>query len=223
LFPLASELSGSPGGGGTDLVVAKISDSGTDGPPSLQFASNVVEVDEDAGSAVLIVTRSGSLAGTATVAYATAPGTATAPADFTAKTGTLTFGPGESALALTVAITNDAVAEGQQAFTVNLQTPSSGSVLGYPSTATVTINDEDGLSRQFKIKDRVLAVGPHWTATKDVPWIALNLAAGNGPSTVTVTVNPTGLAVGTYTGTITVTGDTGDSPQFVAVTLEVVP
>lgn len=52
-------------------------------------------------------------------------------------------------------------------------------------------------------------------------WLAVTPASGTGNTTLTVSVNPAGLALGTYNGTITVT-PTGRASQTVAVTLTVV-
>ena len=53
-------------------------------------------------------------------------------------------------------------------------------------------------------------------------WLSATPAGGNTPMGVTVTANPAGLTVGTYTGTVTVasTGAT-NSPQTIAVTFNV--
>ena len=47
-----------------------------------------------------------------------------------------------------------------------------------------------------------------WNASDDAAWLTLSATAGNIPNetaaaAVTVTCNPSGLAAGTYTGTIT--------------------
>jgi WD40 repeat protein len=60
-----------------------------------------------------------------------------------------------------------------------------------------------------------------WTASADRPWITLMPARGVAPATVTVSVNPAGLAAGSYSGQITVEapGIYG-SPATVSVVLE---
>jgi hypothetical protein len=86
------------------------------------------------------VTRSGANAGTATVTYATADGSAKAGKDYTAKSGTVTFGPGETTKRIEIAVSADKVKEGDEAYTVALSN-ASGAALGAPRTATVTIHD----------------------------------------------------------------------------------
>jgi hypothetical protein len=44
-----------------------------------------------------------------------------------------------------------------------------------------------------------------WTATDDAPWITLSSAADSGADTITVSLDPTGLAPGLHTGNIVVT------------------
>lgn len=62
----------------------------------------------------------------------------------------------------------------------------------------------------------------NWTAVGDQAWLSCTPSSGTGMGTVTVSVDPSGLAVGTYTGTITVS-DPGavNSPQTVDVTLNI--
>lgn len=50
-----------------------------------------------------------------------------------------------------------------------------------------------------------------WTASKDVNWLSLSATSGGLPSTLTVSVNTSGLAAGNYTGTITINA-TGNIP-----------
>jgi CSLREA domain-containing protein len=78
-----------------------------------------------------------------TVSYTTANGTATAGQDYTATSGTLNFGVGETTKTITVPILADAIDELPETFTVTLSNPSSGATLGATSTATVTITDVD--------------------------------------------------------------------------------
>ena len=62
---------------------------------------------------------------TVTVNWATANDTATAPADYTADTGTLTFTPGDTTKTITVAVQGDLLDEINERYFVNL----SGAVL----------------------------------------------------------------------------------------------
>ena len=60
-----------------------------------------------------------------------------------------------------------------------------------------------------------------WTASVDQPWVDLSFSEGTlapgGASTIRVTVDGSGLAAGTHTATITVSGNADDSPQTVPV------
>ena len=60
-----------------------------------------------------------------------------------------------------------------------------------------------------------------YTAASTAAWLTVT-PSGTTPGSLSVSVNPTGLAVGTYTGTVTVTSSgASNSPQKVAVTLGV--
>jgi|GEM_PF-4543811 len=56
------------------------------------------------------------------------------------------------------------------------------------------------LSRTFRVDVPTLA----WTATVNVPWLAIDRSSGNGTTTITVTVDPTGMPVGVNNGAVTV-------------------
>lgn len=61
-----------------------------------------------------------------------------------------------------------------------------------------------------------------YTAQTNQFWLTATVASGTAPDTITVTVNPAGLAVGTYTGTITLTSaGASNNPVAIPVTLTV--
>ena len=60
----------------------------------------------------------------------------------------------------------------------------------------------------------------NWTVSDSASWLSVSPASGSSSSTLTAAVNTTGLAAGTYNGTITVSA-TGSSSKTVAVTLTV--
>lgn len=96
-------------------------------PPAQPSVSigNVSLTEGDAGTKQFnfTVALSAASTGTVTVQYDTADGTATAGGDYQAATGTLTFAPGETQKAVTVVVTGDTVAEGDETFRVNLSSP----------------------------------------------------------------------------------------------------
>lgn len=103
-----------------------------------------VSVAENAGSVTLTVIRTGNTALTyAAVSFETVAGTATAPGDYTATTGTVFFNPGETSKMISIPITDDVTAEMAETFTVRLIGATSGYFNNVPHTVTVTINDND--------------------------------------------------------------------------------
>lgn len=58
-----------------------------------------------------------------------------------------------------------------------------------------------------------------WTASASASWIVLSATSGTTPSTLAVSVNPNGLAAGTYNGTISISSSAGS--QTVAVSMTV--
>jgi hypothetical protein len=61
-----------------------------------------------------------------------------------------------------------------------------------------------------------------YTVSTSATWLAASPASGNSPGTVAVSVNPSGLAAGTYTGTVSITASSAsNSPKTVGVTLTV--
>ncbi len=61
-----------------------------------------------------------------------------------------------------------------------------------------------------------------WSASTSAPWLVLSATSGSTPQTVSVSANPSGLAAGNYTGSITLTAPgSPNGPQTVSVTLTV--
>ena len=120
---------------------------------SVQLANAVASVSEGAGFATMTVTRDGDTSCAATVFYSTtdtaglqnctsANGKASERCDYGTAMGRLQFAIGETTKTLTIPIVDDALVEGDETFTVNLNS-TTGATLGTTSTATITISDND--------------------------------------------------------------------------------
>ncbi|HEX8096895.1 MAG TPA: PQQ-dependent sugar dehydrogenase, partial [Pyrinomonadaceae bacterium] len=110
---------------------------------SLQFAASAFSVSEGGGSATITVTRYGNTSGAATIDYATGDATAAGRTDYTTSTGTLRFAAGETSKSFTVPVTDDAYLESAETVKLTLGNPTGGAFLGSPSTAVLTITDND--------------------------------------------------------------------------------
>ena len=109
----------------------------------VEFSSATYTVDEDAGTATITVLRSGTTRGEMTVGYTTAAGTATAGADYTESSGTLTFADGQETATFAVPIVDDEADEADETVLLALDAPGHGAVLGNQSDARLTIVDDD--------------------------------------------------------------------------------
>ncbi|WP_144123667.1 Calx-beta domain-containing protein [Catellatospora sichuanensis] len=103
-----------------------------------------VQVNEGAGTADFTVTLSVPAPFPVSVSYATATGTAGA-ADFTAKSGLLTFSPNETLKTVTVPITDDTADELNETFKLSLSSPSGAALTDPSGEATIVDNDRDGV------------------------------------------------------------------------------
>jgi hypothetical protein len=78
---------------------------------------------------------------TVTVNYATASGTAAAGVRFTPVSGPLTFAPGQTTQTVVVPTINDAIAEGTQAFFLNLSASTGATITRGQATGTIIDDD----------------------------------------------------------------------------------
>lgn len=120
-------------------------------PGTFELSAANLSVVENAGNLIVTVNRVGGSDGTVTVQYRTLDGaygmpsnqTAWAGSDYSSKSGTLTFGPGETSKTFAVPITNDTSIEKSEYFTIQLRNPAGGATLGTINKACVTILEDD--------------------------------------------------------------------------------
>ena len=159
-----------------------------------QFRFAGFSVDENAGVATVTVSRVAGSFGNVSVRYATSNGTATAGQDYAAVSGTLTFTAGQMLNTFTVPILDDSVFEGDETVNLALSNPTNGAVLGNPSTALLTIRENDPAPLQVT----VTRTNAGFTADFNLPFdpAPLNLyntqAGGMGPADITLVGNTTG-------------------------------
>jgi hypothetical protein len=144
----------------------------------VQLAAAALSVGEAAGSATLTITRTTSCSTSVTVSYATSNNTATAGADYTARSGAVTLAAGVASTTVIVPITNDTAAEGNESFLFTLSGPT-GASLGATRATVVTIGDNDVAGK--------FAFG------------AVNYTVNETAGTATVTVNRNEGSAGTAT------------------------
>ena len=111
-------------------------------PATFQFVATAATAIEHQGAAGFVITRTGNLTETVSVNYSVTGGTATAGTDFPATTGTINFAGGDLWKVVTLKLNDDTVQEPSETLVVTL-TPGDRSVVGTPSTAVVTILDDD--------------------------------------------------------------------------------
>lgn len=110
---------------------------------SVQFGAAGYPVAEDAETALVWVTRTGSTVSAISVDYAMDEFTATAGSDYTVVSGTLSFARGEIMQAVRVPVLDDNVHEGSESFVLFLYNVSDGVSLEAQRVTFVTIIDND--------------------------------------------------------------------------------
>ena len=110
--------------------------------PALSVANATAsEPGEGVGSSNLdfVVTLNRAASGTVTVAYATSDGTATAGADYTATSGTLTFQAGDTSKTVSVPVLGDQQNEGSETLTLTLSNATGATISDGDATGTITV------------------------------------------------------------------------------------
>ncbi len=135
-----------PAGGTTIAPIhqATVTIHDDDPPPALSISDvGVTEGDEGVVEATFTVTRSGATERTVTVHFATANGTAVAPADYSPIGGVLTFTPAETTRTVTVNVNGDTIVEPDETFFVTLSSPTNATIAGAQGIGT--IHDDDAV------------------------------------------------------------------------------
>ncbi len=102
---------------------------------------SVIEGSSGERTVTFTVRLSTSSRETTSVAYATANESAVAPADYTARSGRLTFAPGERSKTFTVGVKGDTLDEPNERFVVNLSSPTNLIIADPRGTGTIADDD----------------------------------------------------------------------------------
>ncbi|HEX6203677.1 MAG TPA: Calx-beta domain-containing protein, partial [Thermoanaerobaculia bacterium] len=179
-------LHGSAGGFGMSGIV-RVTGGGGGGnvPGNLRFAVNNVNVDEG-NTATVTVQRVGGDDGAVSVSFATANGTAVAGDDYVATSGTLSWADNDDdPKTFQVQTIEDGAVESNETINLVLSNPGGGAGLGAPSTATVTIRDDDTTGTPGSLS-----------------FASASLVTGEGSGAVQLVVRRTGGSTGTVSARV---------------------
>jgi len=209
-------------------AIGTILDDDTVTPPPTPSVTinNAAQTEGNSGTATLrfTVTLSAAASSPVTVIYATANGTATAGSDYTAKSGTVTFAPGQTAQIIDVTILGDTIVEPNETFLVRLTSASGATIatsqaigtivnddISQPTLPTLTIAGASIAEGNSGTRNLVFTVSMSKSSTSAV---TVRYATANGTATAGSDYNAASgtitFAPGTTTRTITVSvlGDT---------------
>ena len=160
--------------------------------PTLSIGDQTVtEGDSGTVEATFTVTLSTVSGRTVTVGYASANGTATSPADYTAVAlTTLTFDPGQTTRTVTVSVNGDVFDEPDETFNVNLSGAVGATIVD--SIAVGTITDDD-LPPALSINDVTVTEGNTGTTTASFT-VSLSSPSGRTVGVQFATANGTATA-----------------------------
>jgi Calx-beta domain/Low-density lipoprotein receptor repeat class B len=134
-------------------------------PPSRISINDVTTAEGNAGQTAFRFTVSLDAAQPApvTVDFTTANGTATAPGDYAATSGTVSFGPGETAKPVTVQVNGDTRREANETFKLNLAHATGNATIADGQAVGTIVNDDRKHGHNFRLAQ---AVPNHRTVTR---------------------------------------------------------
>jgi arylsulfatase A-like enzyme len=184
---------------GPDTATAKIADD--DAPPTITIGNNVVVTEGDNGTTDAVFTAQLSAASglTTTADYQTSDSTASAPADYLATSGTVTFDPGATTATISVPVVGDTVYEGDERFLVVLTGATNGSVSDDDYGAYGIIENDDP-APVVSVADPSVAEGD--SGTTDATFtVSITAATGLDTSIAYTTNDGTATAPDDYEAT----------------------
>src|SRR5262249_15431129 len=120
--------------------------------PTVEFASTNYTVNETSGSATVTVQLSAPASQVVEVQYQTSDGTGKAGTDYQSTVGAVTFPVGQVSQSFTVPILDDnRVGESSETVNLSLSNPF-GASLGTPSSATLTIQEDNDASTPLTVE-----------------------------------------------------------------------
>ena len=187
----------------SSAVNAKIGDAqgiGTiydnEGPPTLVVTDvSGAEASGTISFSVLLTNASGT---TVRVDYATADGSAIAGSDYTATSGTLTFNPGQTSKTVPLTIVNDALAEDDETFTLNLSNATGGIAIADAQGVGTIVNDD--LDPTVSVGNASVVEGDLGTTVLSLP-VTLSGPSGREVDVDYATSDGTATAGSDYTAT----------------------
>jgi hypothetical protein len=124
-----------------------------DNPLSGLSIDDVTVTEGDSGAAaVFTVSLDAASSDQVTVDYATSDGTAQAPDDYSAASGTLTIPPGENSGTLTVQVSGDVLDEADETFSVNLSNAVNATIVDGAGAGTILDDDPRRRSRSTMLQ-----------------------------------------------------------------------
>ena len=159
---------------------------------------------------------------TVTVNYATANGPAVAPGDYTARSGTVSFSPGQTSATVTITVRGDVLDEADETFFVNLTGPSGATLGDAQGLGTITDNDP---APSLSINNVTIDEGNSGTRSA-VFTVTLSTASGGTVTVNYATTNGTATAGSDYvaaSGSLTFAPGTTTRSVTVTVNGDVTP
>jgi hypothetical protein len=199
-------------------ATAKIGDD--DPRPTLSISDAQASEGTGAAGQLLFNVQLSKAAGTrVTVQFATANGSAQAPADYTASSGTVSFLAGQTAKQIAVPVAGDSTDEPNETLFVNLSNPFAATIADGQGQGTIN-DDDDPPVTMLSIADVTLAEGTGGTKTMSFTVTRSGPATGTS-SAQFATSNGTAAQPGDYTQTTgTVTFVPSDLTESVSVTIK---
>ncbi len=171
-----------------------------DSPPVASIGdSSIVEGADGVSYLVFTVSLDHAATNTVTFDYATADGAAIAGSDYVARSGQVSFAPGETSQTISIPIIGDTAPEANETFTVTLSNPVNGSIGDGSGTGTITNDDgaayynlAGGSFSQDWSNTALITASDNWSG---VPYIIgfrgddLTTATGTNASTILTTSN----------------------------------